>query len=209
MASKSGMAKAIKKPVKTTPSKTKPTSSAKTKPAKKAVVKSAGKSSASGKTGVSGKKKISNVPLKVAKAPKKGTLKAVKTLKKPATIATVKSPAERLADAAIHGILEKKGKNVICMNLKDVPNAVCDYFIICEAQSTQQVSAIADSVDFEVKKATGENPFHTEGWENSLWILLDYVNVVIHVFESETRHFYRLESLWADAEVKEYGVEYA
>jgi ribosome-associated protein len=203
MASKSGMAKAIKKPVKTTPSKTKTPSSAKAKTAKKAVVKSPGK------TTVSGKKKISGAPLKVAKAPRKAAAKAIKTVKKPGGVAAMKSPAELLADAAIHGILEKKGKNVICMNLKDVPNAVCDYFIICEAQSTQQVSAIADSVDFEVKKATGENPFHTEGWENSLWILLDYVNVVVHVFESETRHFYRLESLWADAEVKEYGVEYA
>jgi ribosome-associated protein len=120
-----------------------------------------------------------------------------------------KSQAQLLAEAAIHGILEKKGRNVICMDLKNVPNAVCDFFIICEADSTRQVSAIADSVDFEVKKATGENPFHTEGWENSLWILLDYVNVVVHVFEAETRHFYRLESLWADAEVKEYGIEYA
>jgi ribosome-associated protein len=120
-----------------------------------------------------------------------------------------KSQAQLLAEAAIHGILEKKGRNVICMDLKNVPNAVCDFFIICEADSTRQVSAIADSVDYEVKKATGENPFHTEGWENSLWILLDYVNVVIHVFEAETRHFYRLESLWADAEVKEYGIEYA
>jgi ribosome-associated protein len=132
-----------------------------------------------------------------------------KAKKSPVKLKILKSQAELLADAAIQGILEKKGKNIICMNLQKVPNAVCDFFIICEAESTRQVSAIADSVDFEVKKATGENPFHTEGWENSLWILLDYVNVVVHVFERETRHFYRLESLWADAEVKEFGVEYA
>jgi ribosome-associated protein len=141
--------------------------------------------------------------------PKKAGLKVLpKTERKIKALPIIKSPAEILADAAIYGILEKKGKNVICMNLLNVPNAVCDFFIICEAESTRQVAAIADSVDFEVKKATGENPFHSEGWENSLWILLDYVNVVIHVFERETRQFYRLESLWADAEVKEYGVEY-
>jgi ribosome-associated protein len=152
------------------------------------------------------KKSKVKVPVKSKSAPKApASSAAIKAVK----LEVAKSPGRILADAAIHGILEKKGKNVICMDLKNVPNAVCDYFIICEAESTRQVSAIADSVDYEVKKATGENPFHTEGWENSLWILLDYVNVVVHVFESETRHFYRLESLWADAETKEYGVEYA
>ncbi len=147
------------------------------------------------------------VKLPVKKAAVKAAVK--KPAKQASTVPVIKSPAQILADAAIFGILEKKGRNVICLDLKNVPNAVCDFFIICEAESTRQVSAIADSVDYEVKKATGENPFHTEGWENSLWILLDYVNVVIHVFEAETRQFYRLESLWADGEIKEFGVEYA
>jgi ribosome-associated protein len=163
---------------------------------------------------VSTRKKISPKSSASAKSKAKAPVKLKVALKMPLAPVVIKqaapkSPGRILADAAIHGILEKKGKNVICMDLKNVPNAVCDYFIICEAESTRQVSAIADSVDYEVKKATGENPFHTEGWENSLWVLLDYVNVVVHVFESETRHFYRLESLWADAETKEYGVEYA
>jgi ribosome-associated protein len=197
------MAKSSKK-AKVTPTRTlKSVSSKTTKPAKKAAPKK------SAKTASTVKKKAAPPLLKKVAVKKKATVKSPKTVVKTKTIPAVKSQAERLADAAIHGILEKKGKNVICMNLQNVPNAVCDFFIICEAESTRQVSAIADSVDFEVKKATGENPFHTEGWENSLWVLLDYVNVVIHVFESETRHFYRLESLWADAEVKEYGVEYA
>ncbi|MFI5150251.1 MAG: ribosome silencing factor [Bacteroidia bacterium] len=186
--------------------KKKVTSSTDKAPKKAAVVKGSGSKKA---------------PTKAAKKAVKKTVKAVKSVKstkKPATPLlkkaqagppAVKTQADRIADAAIHGILEKKGRNITCMNLKKVGNAVSDYFIICEADSTRQVAAIADSVDAEVKKATGENPFHTEGWENSLWILLDYVNVVVHVFEAETRHFYRLESLWADAEVKEYGVEYA
>lgn len=114
----------------------------------------------------------------------------------------------QLAEQAIKGILEKKGKNITCLNLKNIPNRVCDYFIICEADSTTQVNAIAQSVDETVKKATGENPFHTEGWENSLWILIDYVDVVVHVFEKETREFYKLESLWADAEIQEFALEY-
>jgi ribosome-associated protein len=151
------------------------------------------------------KAKSKSVPIKMV--PVKTSTK--KVAKQTPTPESPKSPAQIIADAAIYGILEKKGRNVICLDLRKVANAVCDFFIICEAESTRQVSAIADSVDFEVKKSTGENPFHTEGWENSLWILLDYVNVVVHVFESETRQFYRLESLWADGESKEFGVEYA
>ncbi len=174
--------------------------------AKKAAVKAKSKNVPKAKAAVPAKK--AKTPAKAVKT-KAAKPKATKTEAKIKKVRVEKSQAEILAEAAIHGILEKKGKNVLCMDLQNVPNAVCDFFIICEAESTRQVSAIADSVDFEVKKATGENPFHTEGWENSLWVLLDYVNVVVHVFESETRHFYRLESLWADAVVKEYGVEYA
>ena len=117
-------------------------------------------------------------------------------------------PTAALADLAIKGILEKKGKKIVCLDLRNIQNSVCDYFIICEGDSTTQVNAIAQSVDEEVKKATGQNPYHSEGWENSLWILIDYVNVVVHVFEKETRDFYKLESLWADAEVKEFAMEY-
>ena len=185
----------------------KPGKAAPAKAAKKVAVKKAApvKKAVAVKKAASPKKTPPTSPVKTPQS-KAVANKGVKQL---SPLPEIKSPAQIIADAAIHGILEKKGRNVICLDLKNVPNAVCDYFIICEAESTRQVAAIADSVDFEVKKATGENPFHTEGWENALWILLDYVNVVIHVFESETRHFYRLESLWADGEVKEFGVEYA
>ena len=106
--------------------------------------------------------------------------------------------------AAIKGIQEKKGEQIICLNLKKIKNRVCDYFIICEANSTTQASAIARSVEHEIKKETGESPYHSEGFANSEWILIDYVGTVIHIFQHHVRHFYRLENLWADAEVKKY-----
>ena len=107
-----------------------------------------------------------------------------------------------LADVVVKGILEKKGKNVICLDLKNISTAVCDYFIICEADSSTQVESIAKSVDHEVKKTLDENPYHSEGFENAEWILIDYINVVVHIFQKDAREFYNLESLWADAEVK-------
>lgn len=132
------------------------------------------------------------------KAEKNATIKATKT----------KDEAALLADIAVKGILEKKGKNITCLNLKNIPNSVCDYFIICEGDSTTQVDAIAHSVEEEIKKATGEKPYHSEGFENSEWILIDYVTVVVHVFQKHIREFYNLESLWADAEVQEFALEY-
>lgn len=112
-----------------------------------------------------------------------------------------------LADIAIKGILEKKGKNITFLDLRKIKNSVCDYFIICEGDSNTQVDAIAKSVEYEVKKATKENPYHTEGFENAEWILIDYVTVVVHVFQKEIRTFYNLESLWADAEIVPLPVE--
>ena len=114
-----------------------------------------------------------------------------------------KSNSSLLAEAVVKGIQEKKGKNITCLNLQTVRNAVCDYFIICEGDSRTQVDAIADSVEEQVKKTMSEKPYHTEGYENSEWILMDYFNVVVHIFQPETRRFYNLESLWADAEVQE------
>jgi ribosome-associated protein len=105
-----------------------------------------------------------------------------------------------LAQEVVNGILEKKGKNITCLDLRNVENAVCEFFILCEGDSTTQINAIAESVEYEVKKKLGARPYHSEGWENALWILIDYVTVVVHVFEQETRRFYNLESLWADAE---------
>ncbi|HVA99245.1 MAG TPA: ribosome silencing factor [Bacteroidia bacterium] len=114
-----------------------------------------------------------------------------------------KNESTGLVETVLKGIQEKKGKNITCLNLKKISNNICDYFIICEGDSTTQVDAIANSVEYEVKKALGENPYHAEGFENSEWILIDYVDVVVHVFRKDIRDFYKLEALWADAEVEE------
>jgi ribosome-associated protein len=89
------------------------------------------------------------------------------------------------------------------MNLQSIHNRVCDYFIICQADSNTQVNAIAESIQETVRKTTGDKPYRSEGFENSEWILIDYVTVVVHIFQSHIRDFYNLESLWADAETKE------
>jgi ribosome-associated protein len=110
-----------------------------------------------------------------------------------------------LAEIAVKGMQEKKAKEIVCMDLRNVNNSVTDYFVICHGDSNTQVDAIADSVEAEIKKATGEKPWHREGFENAEWILLDYVNVVVHVFQKTQRDFYRLEALWADAETEIIG----
>ncbi len=115
----------------------------------------------------------------------------------------IKDATQLLADAAVEGILEVKGRNITIMNLKKIHNRVCDYYIICQADSNTQVNAIANAVEEIVKKKTGERPYHSEGFQNSEWILVDYVTVVVHVFQSHIRNFYNLEALWADAEVTE------
>lgn len=106
-----------------------------------------------------------------------------------------------LAGAIIKGIKEKKGHDIVCLDLTKINSTICDYFIICHGDSHRQVEAISESVEEEVRKATGEKPWHSEGTRNAEWVLMDYVNVVAHVFFKETRGFYNLEGLWADAEL--------
>lgn len=110
-----------------------------------------------------------------------------------------KEESEMLAEIVIKGMQEKKAKDIIFLDLRGLHHAVSDFFVICHGDSNTQVGAIAGSVEAEIKKATGENPWHREGFENAEWILLDYVNVVVHVFQKPQRDFFRLESLWADA----------
>ncbi len=112
------------------------------------------------------------------------------------------SESEKLAKVIIEGILNKKGKDVVRLKLTELPNAVTDYFILCHGNSDTQVKAIADSVIDETLKDSGAKPWHKEGFENAEWILLDYVDVVVHIFKEDTRAFYNLEKLWADAEIK-------
>lgn len=115
----------------------------------------------------------------------------------------VKTASEMLATIAAEGIFEKKGEDVVQIDLRNIKNAVADFFLICHGTSRTQVEAIADSVQMEVKKAVGVNVWKKEGMENAEWILLDYVDVVIHIFQEPNRRYYRLEELWADAGIKQ------
>ena len=110
--------------------------------------------------------------------------------------------AEVLLSSAIKGIFEKKGQNVLKIDLRKLENRITDYFVICHAPSGTQVSAICDSVDDTVRKDASEKPLHIEGLDNCFWVLLDYGNVIVHVFLEEYRKFYSLESLWADAAIE-------
>jgi len=114
--------------------------------------------------------------------------------------------ALELTDVIIKGMQEVKGKEIICMDLREVNNSICDFFVVCHGDSSTQVEAIADSIAEETRKSLGEKPWHREGINNAEWILLDYVNVVAHVFYNESREFYNLEALWADAKISK--IEY-
>ena len=109
-----------------------------------------------------------------------------------------------LKDIIVKGIQEKKGKDILSFNLMKIPNAVTNYFVLCHGNTKIQVEAIAESVEEEVRKANKGKPYYKEGFENAEWILLDYFDVVVHIFQEDTRTFYNLEKLWADAEIKEY-----
>ncbi len=104
----------------------------------------------------------------------------------------------------IKAIQDKKGENIVSLDLRKIPEAVADFFIICEANSNTQVKAIADFVEEEVKMHTGETPYKHEGFTAQQWILVDYVNIVVHIFIPETRKFYKLEEMWSDAEQVEH-----
>lgn len=106
---------------------------------------------------------------------------------------------ELLLGAILKGIFEKKGQDVLKIDLRNLENRITDFFIICHGSSVNLVDSLCDSVEDIVRKEAGENPLHVEGLENCFWVLLDYGNVVVHVFLEEYRHFYSLESLWADA----------
>jgi ribosome-associated protein len=109
--------------------------------------------------------------------------------------------SEKLCDAIVKGMLEKKAADIQVMDLRKVKNAVADFFVICSGGSDRQLDAIADSIDDEVYKAVKENPWHVEGKNNKEWMLLDYFDVVAHVFRKDKRDFFALEKLWGDAEI--------
>ena len=105
----------------------------------------------------------------------------------------------------IKAIKEKKGENIIALDLRKIPEAVADFFVICEASSTTQVKAIADFVEEKVKKDCGELPYKHEGHQALQWVLIDYVNIVVHVMLPDVRKFYKLEEMWSDAALTEHN----
>ncbi len=107
--------------------------------------------------------------------------------------------SSKIFKAIIHAIQEKKGSHIISLDLRKIPEAVADFFIICEASSTTQVKAIADYVQEHVKNTAKDTPYRHEGQQAAQWVLIDYVNVVVHVMLPETRKFYKLEEMWSDA----------
>ena len=111
----------------------------------------------------------------------------------------------KLFKAIISAIQQKKGEKIVSLDLRKIPEAVADFFIVCEATSTTQVKSIADFIETHVRELLKESPYHHEGLQGLNWVLIDYVNIVIHVMQPDTRKFYKLEEMWSDAEVEEHN----
>lgn len=183
-------------------------------PAKKVATKKAATKKSSAKKAAPKKaasKKIVKIPLTEKQEEQKEANRIANTENKKSTVKTTKRPKKTatkeqtmdLLDAVVEGMKEKKGKNITIINLTELENRVADYFIICDADSNTHVKAIADSVEEGVIKHSKEKPYHSEGYQNSEWILIDYVNIVAHVFLRDTREFYNIEGLWADGKFTE------
>ncbi|PSG88742.1 ribosome silencing factor [Aurantibacter aestuarii] len=110
-----------------------------------------------------------------------------------------KNNSDDLIAHIISGIEDVKGKEINLLDLRELENTVCDYFIICEGTSNTQVNAIVSSIQKKVSKAIKDKPWHVEGENNGEWVLMDYVNVVVHVFQKHIREYYDIEGLWGDA----------
>lgn len=111
--------------------------------------------------------------------------------------------SEELSRTVVKGMEEKKAEDIVVVDLRGVKGSVSDFFVICSGNSDTQIEAIADSIEDEVQKASAEAPWRKEGFTNREWILMDYVNVVAHIFKKEKREFYALEELWGDAVITE------
>jgi ribosome-associated protein len=184
-----------------TPGK-KPVQKIKKATAKKAVKKTVKKAIAkkvSPKKEITEKERAIRAANLIANTEKKGNSKSV--TKRPKKNAT-KAQTTGLLESIIEGMKEKKAKNITVLNLNEIENKVCDYFVICDADSKTHVNSIADSVEDTVIKLANEKPYHAEGHQNGEWILLDYINIVVHVFLKEMRDYYNIEALWGDAEFK-------
>lgn len=110
-------------------------------------------------------------------------------------------PVEKLTQAIVRGMQEKKAQDIVIMDLRSVRNAVADFFVICSGTSDKQLAAISDSVEEETMKTEEQEPWHKEGKQTKEWMVLDYIDVVAHVFRKDKRGYYALEKLWGDAEI--------
>ncbi|MEM5565257.1 ribosome silencing factor [Psychroserpens sp. AS72] len=115
---------------------------------------------------------------------------------------------DQLISTVIAGIEDVKGKKITILDLREIENTVCDYFVICEGTSNTQVNAIVNSIQRKVSKELKDNPWYVEGNDNAEWVLLDYVNVVVHVFQKHIREYYDIESLWGDAKTTQIETSY-
>ncbi len=113
--------------------------------------------------------------------------------------------SSKIIKTIITAIQEKKGENIISLDLRKINEAVADFFIVCEASNQTQIKAIAENIEAKVRMNCDENPYHHEGYSSLQWVLIDYVNVVVHVMLSETRKFYKLEEMWSDAASEEHN----
>ncbi|WP_405383522.1 ribosome silencing factor [Maribacter sp. LLG6340-A2] len=110
-----------------------------------------------------------------------------------------KASVDELIALIIQGVDEVKGHNINLLDLREIENTVCDYFIICNGTSNTHVNAIVGSIQKTVSKAIQDKPWHVEGEDNAEWVLMDYVNVVVHIFQKQAREYYDIEGLWGDA----------
>lgn len=129
-------------------------------------------------------------------------LNALNTRKKSAIVRVTRN--SKIFKTIIHAIQEKKGEKIVSLDLRKIPEAVADFFIICQASNTTQLRAIADFVETDVKEKCLETAYKHEGRQGQQWILIDYVNIVVHVMLPEPRKFYQLEEMWSDAPVMEH-----
>ncbi len=132
-------------------------------------------------------------------------MEPLESLTKRSKGATRLTKNSKIFKTIIAAIQEKKGENIVSLDLRKITEAVSDFFIVCEAFSQPQVRAIADNIEQRVKENCGENVFHKEGFQNLQWVLMDYVNVVVHIFLPENRKFYAIEEMWSDAASQEHN----
>ena len=118
------------------------------------------------------------------------------------------SDPDELITLIIAGIEDIKGQNISILDLRSIENSVCDYFVICDGNSNTQVNAIVNSIQKKVRKSAHEKPDQIEGEDNAEWVLIDYINIVVHVFQKHKREYYAIENLWGDAKITEIETSY-